>query len=261
MTQEVFNSADNIQVPHNISVWFQKDWTGNYIELGDCLVNSVSVSPEYQEFRSYRNGINALRKRVLSARNGSVSLTLNEPNIVNLQRFVLGGTISTGQTTTVYDAQHLEVDSDGTGVFIDLADAGETDFGSITVTALYAQTDVQETTNLISANILPDTDGKVRFDATDTGIDDGDTVYVKYTVAMTSLYKSEIMGSTNSVIEGRIQIQARNPKGGVVQIWELSGANISASGDLSYGLTDMQNIPLSISMQEHGGTLGYVYAK
>jgi hypothetical protein len=261
MAQEVFNSTDNINIPHALSVWFQLDYTGNWIELGDCLVNEVNIAPEFQDFRSYRNGVNAVRKRLLSARNASATVTLNEPNIVNLQRVLCGGTIGSGQTLTVYDGRHLEADSDGVGTFFDLTDAGETDFGNIAVTGIYAQTDVTEATNLISANITPDTDGKCYFDATDTGISDGEEAYVKYTISVSSLYRSEIYGADDATIEGACKIQARNTSGGVVQVWDLASVHLAANGAMGYALDAIQTIPLLMTLQERGGTFGYIYAK
>ena len=78
MAQEAFNSANNINIAHNVSMWFQRDFVGDFVELGDLLVDGVTLAPEFADFRSYRNGINALRKRLLTSRTASMTATLNE---------------------------------------------------------------------------------------------------------------------------------------------------------------------------------------
>jgi len=261
MAQEILNSANNINQPHNVSIWFQQDWTGEFTELGDLLVDGVTLSPEFAEYRSYRNGINALRKRFLITRSATISATLAEPNIVNLQRVVFGGAVASGQTVTAYEGKHLTAGVTGLGTYVDLVDAGETDFGNITVTGLYAVTDVLEGTNLISVDILPDTDGKAYFDSTDTGIDSGDIVFVKYEISVSSLYSSEIFGATNTTIEGAARFQSRNLQGGVVQIWDLASVNLAPNGDLIYPIDAVQTVPMILTLQERSGTFGTVYTK
>jgi hypothetical protein len=243
MTQEILNSTNNIQIPHYVSFWFRKDWTGDYVELGDIIVDAVTLNPDYLDFRSYRQGLNSLRKRLLQAKNASIGMTLNEPNMLNLQRVVFGGDVSSGQTVTVYDGRHLEFTADGTGEYFDLSDAGESDFANITVTGVFAVTDVLQATNLISANVLPDTDGKVNVDATDIGIADGETAYVVYQVSEDSMYSSEIFGASNATLEGAAQLA------------------LSPNGDLSYALDAIQNVPLLATLQERSGTFGKVYTK
>jgi len=260
MSQEVHNSTNNINIPHNVSVWFQPDFTGSYTELGDLLVDGITLSPDFAEHRSYRNGINALRKRMVAAKSASITATLNEPNIVNLQRVLFGGTIATSQTVTAYEGKHLTVADDG-GIYVDLADAGETSFSDITVTGVYAVTDVQEGTNLIAANILPDTDGHVTLNETDTGLSSGDIVYVRYEISVDSLYSTEIFGASNATVEGAAMVQARNLQGGVVQIWQLSSVHLAANGDMTYPLDAVQSIPILLTLQERSGSFGTVYAK
>ena len=261
MAQEAPNSTNNINLPHNVSIWFQKDFTGSYYELGDLLVDGVTLSPEFAEHRSYRNGINALRKRLLMNRSASISATLNEPNIRNLQRVTFGGDVSTGQSVTVYEGQHMTVQSDAGGEYLDMTDASETDFANITVTAIYEATDVLEATDLLSVDATPDTDGHVAIDATDLGIAVGDIVYVRYEIAVSSMYSSEIYGASDATLEGAAKLQARNTQGGVVQIWDLSSVHLAPNGDLVFPLDAVQTVPLLMTLQERAGTFGTVYAK
>jgi len=261
MAQEVFNSTNNINLPHNVSMWFQKDFTGTYSELGDLVVDGVNLAPEFADFRSYRNGINALRKRLLTNRAATITASLNEPNALNMERVLFGGATSTGQTQTAYEGKHLTVKviDGGVDLGVLMADAGETDFGAITVTGVYAATDVLETTNLIPGNLLPNTDGGV--DLSDTDFTAGDIVYVRYEIALTALYSTEIFGATNATIEGAAQFQARNLQGGVVQIWDLASVNLAPNGDLTYPVDAVQTIPILLSLQERSGTFGTLYTK
>lgn len=260
MAQEAPNSTNNINLAHNVSLWFQQDYAGDYYELGDLVVDGVTLAPEFAEHRSYRNGINALRKRLLMNRAASVSATLNEPNIRNLQRVLYGGSVQTGQSVTAYEGKHLTVQDDG-GIYIDLADAGESDFDNIAVTGLYNATDVLEATNLIASNLLPDTDGRVDIDATDTGLADGDIIYVRYEITVSTLFATEIFGTTAATLEGAAQLQARNLQGGVVQLWDLASVTLAPNGDLVYPLDAIQTVPVLMTLQERSGTFGTVYAK
>lgn len=261
MAQELFNSPNNINIAHNVSMWFQRDFSGDFSELGDLIVDGVSLAPEFAEFRSYRNGINALRKRLLTNRSASITATLNEPNIRNLERVLFGSTPVTGQSTTAYEGKHLTVQEDGTSLYVDLADAGESDFDAITVKAVHAAADVLEATNLLPADVTLDTDGFARFSATDTGLAAGDIVYVRYEISVGSLFSTEIFGASNATVEGAAQLQARNLQGGVVQIWELASVNLAPNGDLTYPLDAIQTVPVILSLQERSGTFGKVYTK
>lgn len=261
MAQEAFNSTNNINLAHNVSMWFQRDFTGDYSELGDLVVDGVNLAPEFADFRSYRNGINALRKRLLTSRAATITATLNEPNIRNLERVLFGTTPVSGDSITAYEGKHLTVKADGSGEYLDLNDAGETDFANITVTAIYAATDVLEATNLISANIVPDTDGFIRFDGTDLGIAIGAIVYVRYEIETDSMFSTEIYGADNATVEGAAQLQARNLQGGVIQIWELASVSLAPNGDLVYPIDAVQTVPVSLSLQERSGTFGKVYTK
>jgi len=262
MGQQSFNSTENINIAHNVSMWFQRDFTGDFVELGDLLVDGVNLAPEFAEFRSYRNGINALRKKLLTSRTASITATLNEPNIRTLERVLFGSTPTTGDSVTAFEGKHLTVKVGSGGlVNVDLNDAGESDFSAITVKAIYDADDVLEATNLIAADILPDTDGLVAFDETDTGLDIGDIVYVRYEIAVTTLFSTEIYGASGSVVEGAARLQARNLSGGVVQLWELASVSLAPNGDLTYPLDAIQTVPITAELQERSGTFGKVYTK
>lgn len=261
MTQEVLNSSENINIPHSVSFWFRKDFAGEYIELGDLLIDGVNLAPEFLDFRSYRNGLNAVRKRLLTAKNATVSMTLNEPNMLNLQRAVFGGAIAQNEEVEVFEGRHMEIVSDAGGVYIDLSDAGETDFGNIVVTGVFDKTDVLQETNLISSDISPNTDGKAILPNTEVGKENGDVVYVTYSHTLSDMFSSEIFGATKATIEGAARMQMRNPQGGVIQIWDLASVQLAPNGDLPYALDAVQTIPLLATLQERSGTFGKIYTK
>lgn len=260
MAQEIINSNENIGIAHGVSFWFQRDFTGEYRELGDLVVDGVTLGPEFLDHRSYRFGINALRKRLLTQKNASMTMTLNEPNIRNLQRALFAGDITSSQTTTQLEGRHFPVRLDGTGTYVDLDnDAGESNFGAITIKEIFSETDVLNLTNLIAADLFPNTDGKVYFDSTDTGLDEGDQVYVQYEKALTGLYKCEIFGSATASIEGAAKFQVLNPQGGVLQLWDIASVSLSPNGDLPYPLDGIQSIPMLATLQERSGTFGNIY--
>jgi len=274
MAQEVVNSSANINIANHLSLWFNKDWgtaTNSWKEFGDLYVDGVSVTPEWAEHRSYRNGRNSLRKRLLTAQNCTVTATLNEPNIVNFQRLLYGGDVNTSDSVVVYEGKHLELKTashDGApGVeYFDIeGDASEDSSmiptsASYTVTGVYATTDVTEATNLISANVSVNTDGHAHLLLTgETDLEVGTTYYVKYQYTKSSMMSTEIYGATNSTIEGSARLQARNTLGGTVQIWDLASVNVAPNGDIGYPLDAIQQIPLILTLQERNGTWGTIY--
>lgn len=264
MAQEILNSSNNLNIPHVVSGWFDQDWGSDYVELGDLRVNGVSLTPEFYEHRSYRQSINSLRKRMVAAKNASITMTLNEPNILNLQRVLFGGTIASGDQATAYEGRHLVVRVDANGEYVDLytdGDQPKSAMGNITVVGLYQVTDVSLATNLLSSNLTPDTDGHVYFDATDVGADVGSTVYVRFNRTETALYSSEIFGASNATVEGAGQIQCLNDQGGVLQIWDLASVHLAPNGDITLPLDSLQEIPLIMTLQERLGTYGTVYTK
>lgn len=261
MSQEILNNEDNISIAHGVSFWFQQDFTGSFRELGDLVVDGVTLGPEFSDFRSYRFGINALRKRLLTQKNASMTLTLNEPNILNLKRALFGGEVSSNEANTQLEGRVFSVREDVGGTYIDLQnDAGESAFGDIMVVEIFAVTDVLYSTNLISADISPDTEGKVYFDASDTGLNVDDQVYAQYEKALTGLFKTEIFGSESASVDGAAKFQVLNPQGGVMQIWDIASVSLAPNGDLPYPLDSVQTIPLLATLQERSGTFGHVYA-
>jgi len=262
MAVRTFNNNDNINVPNSLSVWFQENWTGNYIELGDCVVDGVTVSPEFFDFSSYRNGRYGLRKRLLVQNGGSVNLTLNEINITNLQRILYGGTIAEGQSVTAYDARTLTVATDTAGTYVDFTGITEATLANITVTEIYEETDILEATSATISNSTPDSEDRVYFtNGTGMSATTGSEVYVKYTYAYSSMYSSSIFGATNSTIEGAAQLQARSLSGGIVQIWTLSSVTLSPNGDVTYPMDTVQTLPITLTMQERAGSWGTLYVQ
>lgn len=261
MAQEAPNSVNNINIPHNVSLWFDRNWTGTYLELGDVVDVAVSLAPEFAEFRSYRNGINALRKRLLTSEAASISAVLNEPNIRNLERVGFGSTPVSGQSTTVLEGKHLTVKEKTAGggdLVFEMADAGETDFAAITITGIFAASDVLEATDLLGADLLPDTDGQV--DLGDTDFVLNDIHYVRYSVAVSSLFSTTIFGATDSTVEGAVKLQSRNLSGGVKQIWDVASVHLAPNGDLPYPLDAIQTIPVLLTLQERAGVWGTIFA-
>jgi len=259
MAMSVINSSGNINIPHGISAWFKKDWTGGFLELGDMVIDGVALSPEFVDFESVRAGIRAIRKRILTNRAASVSATLNEPSIVNFQRLLYGGDITSAQAVTLQEGRPITVQDDTNGTFIDLGSLeGNERWSNIIVTGIFEGSDVLEGTEVAPTNAVPDTNGYIYFSETD--IVAGDTVYVKYTISKAGLYKTEIFGSSEATIEGEMQIQARNQNGGVLQVWDLASVQLAPNGDITYPIDAVQTLPMLITLQERGGTFGDIYA-
>ena len=280
MAQEVVNSSNNINIPNTISLWFNHNWgttSSSWKEFGDLYIDGVSVTPDFAEHRSYRNGRNSLRKRLLVVQNCAITATLNEPNIQNFQRVLYGGTINTSDSVTVYEGRHLELKgTEGAEEYFDLAnDAGEVENmatleggDDFIVTGVFNVTDTTEATNLLEANATVDTDGRAVFGPGDgshgenlgaTDLTVGTTYYVRYQYNKGSMTSTEIYGATASTIEGSARLQARNVKGGTVQIWEIASAQISPNGDIGYPLDGIQQIPMLMTLQERSGTWGKIY--
>ena len=265
MAQEVLNNANNIQIAHGISAWFQQDFTGNYQELGDLVVDGVNIAPEFAEHQSSRNGVRAVRKRILIQKAGSMTLTLYEPTILNLRRILYGGAIETNQSKTLFEGRLMKVYDGGTAGadYIDFADVQESiNYAKITVTAIYLTDDVEMNTNVMvtATETVPDTYGHVVLGTIGT-VDPGEYIYVAYSIAETGMKSVTLFGSSSATVEGALQLQVRNPNGGIMQIWDLASVQLAPNGDISYPLDAIQALPLLATLQERSGTFGKIYTK
>lgn len=257
---DTFNSNDNITIAHGISLWFQRDWAGAFVELGDCVVDGVDLAPEFYEFRSYRNGRNSLRKKLLVDASASINVTLNEIHAVNLQRVVYGSAVTAGASCTMRDARQLTVHCETNGLYVDLVtDASEpvATVTSCTVTGIYPDTDVLHTMGASIQNTTPTAAGLVFFSHTD--LEEGDTVYVTYTIAKSGMFSTEIFGASDSTIEGAAQLNIRNMNGGVVQCWDLASVALAPNGSISLPVDSHQTLPMVLTLAERGGTWGTIY--
>ena len=279
MAQENFNSVENISVPHNISLWFRQDWTGDWKEFGDCTVDGVDLAPEFADHQSYRNGVRALRKRIMTGRGGTLSVTLHEPNIVNLQRALYGGTISTpaaASQPTWYDAQRVQIE------YKTNAAAGNKgiDFAKFEAAAVWGQLDDDTpvegggSNELFAIDVFASTDYAEASQYAQTTSDEidadgffefatapavGTWVYVRYAWKATTMPRTEMFGVT--VIEGAAQLQARNTTGGAEQLWHFNSVNVASHGAIAYPSDAVQSVPLQLSLMEKDGSFGYCYAK
>ena len=266
MSQLTLNNPDNLNVPSAVSVWFDKDWAGTWVELGDCVVDGVDLAPEFAEHRSYRNGINALRKRILTAKAGTINITLNEPNLLNLQRGVYGGTIETSGVTapTIREGRMMQLTDGGSGAGSHYFDIDTEDTNAVasitdeTSFEIFAAADYLEATDLTQSDDVWDgsngqmTPGAASFTSLTAWF------YVKYTWAAGTSNRTEIFGV--SFIEGACQLQARNFEGGSDQIWYLNSVNLAPNGTIPTPLDAIQTIPITLSLQSRNGGFGYIYS-
>lgn len=265
MSQEPLNSPNNVNLAHGVSAWFQRDFTGDRIEFGDFVLESFTPSPEFLDHFSYRDGLRALRTRLLTQKAATMSFTLNEASILNLQRAAFGGDITSGNSHTIYEARQatLKVDT-GDELYVDMAEL-DTDAttSTITVTGVFELSDsLQEFGMAVQSSGVPDGNGHVAVaNTTETTALVDDTVNVVYEIAETNLFRTEIFGASGTSIKGALQVQLRNQSGGIVQIYDLASADLSANGDIPFPVDAIQTIPLIANLQERGGTFGAVYTK
>lgn len=265
MAQEPLNSPENINLPHGVSGWFQRDFTGSFIEVGDMIVDSFSPTPEFLEHFSYRDGIRALRKRLLTQKSATMGLTLNEPSILNLQRILFGGTITRDNAFTLHEGRQavLEIGTDDE-LFINVATMdSKVTVANVVITDVFELSDPTEEFGMaVQGGGIPDVNNRVEIqNTTETTAVSGDTVYVKYTIAETSFFKTEFYGATDTKIEGAFELNLRNQSGGIIQIYDLSSVQISPNGDIALPIDGIQTLPMLLTLQERLGTFGDIYAK
>ena len=264
MAQEPLNSPENINLPHGVSGWFQRDFTGPFVEVGDMIVDSFSPTPEFLEHFSYRNGIRALRKRLLTQKSATMGLTLNEPSILNLQRILFGGTITRDNAFTLHEGRQatLEIGTDDE-LFINVATMdSKVTVANVVVTDVFELSDPTEEFGMAVQGGVPDGNNQVEIqNTTETTAVAGDTVYVKYTIAETSFFKTEFYGASDTKIEGAFELNLRNQSGGIIQIYDLASVQISPNGDIALPIDGIQTLPMLLTLQERSGTFGDIYAK
>ena len=265
MSQLTLNNPDNLNVPSAVSVWFDKDWAGTWVELGDCVVDGVDLAPEFAEHRSYRNGINALRKRILTAKAGTINITLNEPNLLNLQRGVYGGTIETSGVTapTIREGRMMQLTDGGSGAGSHYFDIDEEDTNAVAGLSATSDFEIYAAADYLEAIDLQDSGdtwvNSVGQYVHATLSDLTAWYYVKYNwTAPGTINRTEIFGV--NVIEGACQIQARNFEGGSDQVWYLNSVNLAPNGTIPTPLDAIQTIPVTLSLQERNGGFGHIYS-
>ena len=265
MVMEPLSSAENINLPHGVSGWFQRDFTGSFVEVGDMIVDSFSPTPEFFDHFSYRDGLRALRKRLLTQKSATMGLTLNEPSIINLQRVLFGGDIEKDQSFTHHEGRQatLLVGTDDE-LYIDVAvmDTKVT-VANVVITDVFELSDPTECFGMaVQGGGVPDGNNRVEIqNTTETTALVGDTVYVKYTIASTGFFKTELYGATDTKIEGAFELNLRNQSGGIIQIYDLTSVQIAPNGDIALPIDGIQTIPMLLTLQERSGTFGDIYAK
>lgn len=263
MAQEPLNSPNNTNLPHGVSLWFRRDFAGTRREFGSIVVDGVTINPEFLDHLSYRNGIRSLRTRLLTQKAGSITFSVEEPSILNLQRVFFGGDITQGETEVLFEGRQVALKEDSNGLYIDFAemDPDATPANS-TVIGVFELTDPLEEFGLSISNAVPDAQNKVYVvNTTETVAVVGDTVYVKYEISETGLYKTQLYGSDKTKVEGDAQLQARNQDGGIMMIWDFASLSLSPNGEMPLAADAIQTIPVLGTLQERGGTFGNILTK
>lgn len=282
MAEKVVNHPDNILIPSGVSFWFREGHSGEIRDIGDVNIDGFTSEPTFWEFKSYHDGVRGTKKRILQERSAKLAMTLNEATIRNLKNAVYGGAVSDfvpsadgpcllrcliADVVEGHDsASHLSVNFADLESNMDMTDAD--DRTSIDVTNVYLTTDVDEEAplTLVNGGAL-DSGGYLNFLAGSTGLVAGGEVMVKYKIipnSGSSFYPvawrgAEIFGAQDASIEGNAQLQALNPGGGIIQVWELASVTLSPNGDIGYSQENNQTIPLLATLAEYGGTFGTVY--
>lgn len=265
MANEPLNSPENVNLPHGVQLWFQENFDGPYVEFGDLLIDEINVSPEFLEHFSYHDGLRAKRKQLVTQRTASLTATLFEPSILNLQRMLFGGTISKNNSKIMYESRQVELQQDtGAGLYIDIASMDpKATVADVVVLGIFELNDPREERSLhISNGGVPDSNSRVSVsNGTDNDAEVGDTVYCKYTIDVDGLYKTELFGADEATIEGAAQLHSRNQSGGIMQLWDIASLAISPNGGIPFPIDAIQTLPLLGSFQERGGTFGSIFTK
>lgn len=265
MSQFAPNSAKNINQPHGVSGWFRRDFTGDFVDLGDLLVDGINFTPEFSEVESYRGGARSVIKRNLSSRAGQVTLQLREPGIrsLALASYSSSPAKNVSETWQVHDSAHLTVEDNGGGEkVVDLGAADPAlpgDLSDVTIIGVYDEDDVLLTNAHSNGGADSEfvSDGKVRI--TDSAVAIGDIVYVVYTIDRSVSFQAELFAAELAAIEGDLKIQARNQSGGIFQLWHFASAQLAPNGDISYPIDDLQSVPLLATLQARNGSFGTIY--
>lgn len=248
------NIAQNVSIGHGVKVFFMRDGTTTWLNLGDLADVSVTPSVEFLEHRSNHDGVQAVAKRILSDRSISIQAVLNEINIDNLRLALYGGAAATGSLNVISTSVPKRTASD---TFV-LPEAVES---IISITSTDGDTAYVETTDwtLGSDGV---TISIVASSSLDTDLpNEGDQVHVVYQVQFASADTRKIEILDQTTIEGQIQFQIRNNEGGLAQIIELDLVQISPNGAIPVPPDAIQNLPLTITGQVLNGNFGRVYVK
>lgn len=245
MTQpgKVASNLGNVAIPHGISFFFKRSGATDWLDFGDIADVSITPVAEFLEHQSNRKGINAVVKRILTNRSLTLDMTLNEINIENMRLALYAGAHATDsinilETATLTSSNDtLTLTEDADDVLVVVSEDGGTSYTfshtgpSASITGL-------------------------------TPASDGETLHVTYEVAFDEgdpTVSIELLDTTT--IEGMGRFQIRNNKGGFAQIFEFDDVQIAPNGAIPTPADAIQNLPLTITVQELNGKFGRVYFK
>jgi len=93
------------------------------------------------------------------------------------------------------------------------------------------------------------------------GPTDLDQVLVIYEVTANAMYATDIYGADNATIQGALDLQIRNQKGGIHQKYAFPSVQLSSTGNIAVPGDAYQTVPLDMYVLERGGSFGTIYAK
>lgn len=260
MSVKVLTNADNINIANTISAWFQQDYTGDYVELGDIEECGQNYEPTFVDVYSNRFGVQARRARLLTLKEASVNFVLREPNPENLQRLVYGGTITSSQSFNTWESVVLDIEGvDSVGPYVDWSDVN--DDSPTSFIGAYLTTDVLREDEFTVNASDPDSAERVHITQSSITLEEDDEVLIVYRKQNTDYYKIPIFGATDLEIVGAGIFQARAIDGGVEQIFEFDSVTLSPNGEFTFPLDSQQTLPMTWSLQERSGSFGNIYTR
>jgi hypothetical protein len=194
-------------------------------DLGNAPSFNFSTAIEKLEHYSSRGGIRSKDKEIISQLTPSVSFSLDEISLENLNLLTLGDIVTVSQTLqTVVDEPHVA----HLGMRVDLAFRN---ISSVIVKkAGGTPTYVNGSDYVIDTSLKDDKIGRIYLKTTEEGGDivEGDNIVVSYSAAAVTYKK--IAAFKNTQIEGFLRFVSDNPAGNQqeLQIWRVS---LTPSGD------------------------------
>jgi hypothetical protein len=201
-------------------VLFKKDGTNGFVELGNCPNFALNISVESLEHFSSESGIQTKDMEVITKQLATGSMTLDEPNIDNLRRFIMADSADDSDLSQTASTVSDEAVTTYHDKWVDLSKSG--------LSSVVVQDVTDSTTYTVDVDYVLDVKkGMIKVLSTGSILDTA-VLHVDFSYSTKTITK--IFGATATTIKGILYFIGDPPQGRILDV--LGYVSMKPEGDL-----------------------------